>query len=466
MTKSIRDALRIESGAFPVHAFDDKLFKPFVNYLSTQTDAPEEFLYCAALMTVQAAIGNRVYCQTGRQQVKTNLYLLLLAGSTVARKSTAVNIVKHYGRELENTVNAAHDDFIPMGACPVGFLMPDSGSLEGLIESMRAAGFVKRYEGKGKDRIEVEEPEHKNVLNSGTAVYSEFAGFVDMIQREYNKGYESFILDVYDGQDHKRTLKREQSYIKNPCLSIFGASTMTQFRQRIREDDKHTGYLQRFMFCHVPESARKRSSLVEIGEPDRDKELWFVEALKSVYLAAKQLHDHQTPFRLSDDARAVYQGAFEEDQKYIKQLSANNTEFAGMLDGYFGRLDVMKIKVALIFAVVERVFSRDGSFPSVSGDAMKRAVDVIGYFQRSTERLLQDEFKFGKFDRQVKQIIDKLRAGGGSMRRRDLQNGLRWNSKEFNEVLQSGIDSGLWDTVDEKEQSGQTSKRVQLCVTR
>lgn len=463
--RSVTDALRIESGAFPSHTFDDDLFKPFVEYLSRQTDAPEEFLYCAALMTVQAAIGNRVYCQLGRQKVKTNLYLLLLAGSTVARKSTAVNTLKHYGRELEDAVNAG-DEFVPTGCSPVGFLMPDSGSLEGLIETMREPGVVKRFEGKGKDKIEFEEPEQKTVLNSGTAVYSEFAGFVDMIQREYNKGYESFILDVYDGQDHKRTLKREHSYIKNPCLSIFGASTMTQFRQRIREDDKHTGYLQRFMFCHVPESSRERASLVEIGEPDREMETWLIDALKNIYLASKQLHDGKHPFRLSDDAIAVYQAAFDDDQLYIKRLGKENAEFAGMLDGYFGRLDVMKIKVALIFAVVERVFSGDGGLPSVSGAAMKRAVDVIGYFQRSTERLLKDEFKFGKFDRQVKQIIDKLKASGSSMKRRDLQNGLRWNSKEFNEVLQSGVDSGLWDTLDEKEQSGQTSKRVQLCETR
>jgi len=461
MTKSIRDALRIESGAFPVHAFDDELFRPFVEYLRRQTDAPEEFLYCAALMTVQTAIGNRVYCQAGRQKVKTNLYLLLLAGSTVARKSTAVNIVKHFGRELENAVNAG-DGFIPAGSLPVGFLMPDSGSLEGLIETMREPGVVKRYEGRGKDKIEVEEPEQKDVLNSGSAVYSEFAGFVDMIQREYNKGYESFILDVYDGQDHKRTLKREQSYIKNPCLSIFGASTMTQFRQRIREDDKHTGYLQRFMFCHVPESSRKRASLVEIGEPDHEMEVWIVEVLKIVYLEAKRLHDVELPFRLSDDAGAVYQAAFDDDQQYIKRLGKENTEFAGMLDGYFGRLDVMKIKVALIFAVVERVFSEDNDVPSISGAAMKRAVDVIGYFEHSTERLLRDEFKFGKFDRQAKQITDKLKANGGSIKRRDLQNGLRWNSKEFNEVLQSGIDSGLWNMTEEKEPSGRTSKKILL----
>lgn len=458
--RSVTDTLRAESGAFPVHAFDDKLFKPFVEYLSRQTDAPKEFLYCAALMTVQAAIGNRVYCQLGRQKVKTNLYLALLAESTIARKSTAVNIVKQYGRELENAVNSG-EEFVPVGGSPVGFLMPDSGSLEGLIETMREPGVIKRFEGRGKDKIEIEEPEQKDVLNSGTAVYSEFAGFVDMIQREYNKGYESFILDVYDGQDHKRTLKREQSYIKNPCLSIFGASTMTQFRQRIREDDKHTGYLQRFMFCHVKEWSGKRS-LVEISTPDRETEAWLVEALKDIYLAAKRLHDSEYPFHLSDDAVAVYQTAFDDDQLHIEKLKKENAEFAGMLDGYFGRLDVMKIKVALIFAVVERVFSGDGGFPSVSGAAMKRAVDVIGYFQRSTERLLRDEFKFGKFDRQVKQVKDKLKANGGNMKRRDLQNSLRWTSKEFNEVLVSGIDSGLWREIYEKEASGRTSKKILL----
>lgn len=74
---------------------------------------------------------------------------------------------------------------------------------------------------------------------------------------------------------------------------------------------------------------------------------------------------------------------------------------------------------------------------------------------------IDKNLKFGKFDRKVmKQVIDKLKANGGSMKRRDLQNDLRWNNKKFSEVLQSGIDSRLWILADKKEPSGQTSNIV------
>jgi len=150
--------------------------------------------------------------EVGSQKLKPNFYLLILAGSTVGRISTGVNFAKKFLGQLEDHLKAPHSDIernsfnsLSENNTPqVKFLMPDSGSLEGLIEAMREPGIVLITEKTRGNKTQRQEQEQKDVLNSGLAVYSEFASFLDMTMKEYNKGYESFIIDCYDGNDHTR----------------------------------------------------------------------------------------------------------------------------------------------------------------------------------------------------------------------------------------------------------------------
>ena len=261
---------------FPEKSFPEEFFQPVVEYFSTMTDAPISFLHCSVFMMVSGVIGNRVFVPAGSQKVKVNLYLLMLAGSTVGRKTTGINLAKKYLRLLENRIKAASEarnaeSFAPTqdnGDEQVKFIMPDSGSLEGLIETMREPGVITVTQWDGKDKIQTQEPEQKTIMNSGLALYSEFAALLDMVDKEYNKGYKTALIDFYDGNDYERQLKKEHSVIKNPCLSMFAASTMTQFKQRIKEDDKHSGFLQRIAFVHETEQQRALQSLIQISTPD------------------------------------------------------------------------------------------------------------------------------------------------------------------------------------------------------
>ncbi len=188
----------------PEEAIPLEVFAWVISYYQTMSDAPKAFLFSSVLMTMAAAIGNKVHCQVGRQRVKPNIYLLMLAGSTVSRKSTAVSFTVHALRAIETRRS-------------MDIIMPDSGSLEGMIDAMR----------------EPRGTETKQVMNSGIACYSELATFLDNMKKEFNKDFQSFIIDVYDGNRYKRQLKKEFSVIENPCLSIFGGITMAQFGKRL-----------------------------------------------------------------------------------------------------------------------------------------------------------------------------------------------------------------------------------------
>jgi len=418
-------------------AIPAEYFKSTVEYYQTQTDAPKEFLFSSALMTASSVIGNRVKIQLGSQEISTNLYMVLLAGSTVSRKSTAISLTTKKLAALEKQLNTP-------------FLMPNSGSLEGMIEAMRDA----------------REDETKSVMNSGVACYSEFSSFLDNMRKNYNEGYESFMLDVYDGNQFKRQLKNKYSEINNPCLSIFGAITMSQFSKKIKEDDKHSGLLQRFLFCYEPEKKTQIRSLVQIAAPDQHKEAIIMQGLTNIYKTSLAIQQSGKQFTLSQDAVKEYQKSFEADQTMMESVKKSNGELAEMLYGYQGRIDVMKIKIAMIFETVK--MATTGNFDVaikeliITEESMKQALAAVAYYWNTVTSLLSNEFKFSPYAQKLKKLEDMLRKSGGCMSKRLLQKNSNWFAKEFNAVLETAIASGILQVVEEKSASGQTTVSVQL----
>ena len=441
---------------FPDEEVADDFFGPVVKYLQTMTDAPREFLFVSMFMTAVAVIGNRVSMQVGSQRVKPNLYGICLAGSTVGRKTTAVSFCTRYLRMTEEVLQEEE----------VRFRMPDSGSHEGLMESMREPRLLKKVEGKGAKRIETEEMEVKEVRNSGIACYSEFASFLDNLRKDYNKGMESFILEVYDGNSHTRQLKGEQSRIENPCLSIFGASTLTQFLQRITENDKHSGFLQRIFYCFVADQRGKLRSLIENRTPDEKMEALIASGLANMFRIACLIEQNGIKIELSVEAQEVYQCSFEREQEEVTEIGKSDGEFAGVLMGYQGRLDMMKFKVAMVYLVVDTAGRGDDvsslQVLLITGEMMRRAVALIGYFWKTVENLLMHQFKFTPHEQKMKRVIDILKQQSGAMIRRKLLQRTGWTAKEFSEVITTGTESGVLVLQDEKQGSGQISKMVRL----
>ncbi len=458
--------------SFPEKSFPDEFFQPVVEYFSTMTDAPLSFLHCSVLMMVSAVIGNRVFVQVGSQKLKVNLYLLMIAGSTVGRKSTGIQLPRKYLRLLEDRLKANDaaqnaDAFAPAPDNDneqVKFIMPDSGSLEGLIETMREPGTITVTQRDGKDKIQTQEPEQKSVMNSGSAFYSEFAALLEMVDKEYNKGYKTALIDFYDGNDYERQLKKERSIIKNPCLSMFAASTMTQFKQRVKEDDKHSGFLQRFMFCYETEQQRALQSLIQISTPDSDAEESVLSGLEKIYQMARVIQVEEKPFSISYEAGEVYQSEFDFDAAIIAHVSTTDKDFAGILQGYFGRLDAMRFKVALVFQVVKDTHAGTSELV-ISKESMRQACDVIAYFQGNVIRLLRDEFRFTPFEQKTKRITDILTKNGGQLKKRLLLQRSNWSAKEFAEVVETGKESGLWEQMTVKTGSNKESIVIQLCKT-
>jgi len=419
---------------FPEETIPKEFFKPVIAYHQTMTDAPLPFLFSGVLMTCAGVIGNRVKILLGSAVIKPNLYIMTMSGSTVNRKSAGVSLTKKKLQELEKTVGKR-------------FLMAESGSLEGLVETMR----------------EARSGEQKEVMNTGIVCFSELSSFIDNIRKDYNAGYESFILDVYDGNGHRRELKKEQSVIKDPCLSIIGAITMAQFNMKLSETDAHSGLLQRFIIVYEPERTSKIKSLVEIETADPETEELILKDLVEIDRTAEAIHQSGKTFQLSEDAEAIYQESFDADQKLLSKLASENAELAGMMSSFHGRLDVMKIKIALIYQTVKIAQSEeiDGEYDLlISGETMLQAIVAIHYYFSSLYNMLRAEYANTRYAKQLQKLEKILRRNGGRMSRSKLLRNSHWKAEEFNSVFKTACEAGQMVEYEEKQASGQKAKMV------
>lgn len=418
-------------------AIPAELFAWVITYYQTMSDAPKAFLFSSVLMTVAATIGNKIYYQVGRQRVKPNMYMLLLAGSTVSRKSTAITFTSKCLQELERRNGS-------------NFIMPDSGSLEGMIEAMR--------EPRGNDT--------KAVMNSGIACYSELATFLDNMKKEYNKDFQSFIIDVYDGNRYKRQLKKELSIIENPCLSIFGGITMAQFGKKVSEDDKHSGFLQRFLFVAVPEKTGKMKSLVEIKPPSPEKEEELIVMMEAIHNTAEAIEKTGISFQLSPEAIVIYQESFDTEQAYLKALHLSDPDEAGMLISYHGRLDVVKFKIAMIYETVKIALQEedwDENRLFISAETMTQAITTTSYYFRVIAYLIKQNFQMSPYAQKIPKVVKILRENGGQLHARDLQKRMgKLPEGYFQKLLVVGEESGVLRVEEQLSPAKKTMRIVKL----
>ena len=239
---------------------------------------------------------------------------------------------------------------------------------------------------------------------------------------------------------------------------------MAQLTQRMRYDDKYSGFFQRFTFCHEIEQQRDLQSLIEINTPDEDSEELVLVALEKIYKMSCFVHAADQPFGMSDDAKTVYQSEFDFDQSVIAEVATTDKEFAGVLQGYFGRLDATRFKIALIFQIVKDT-SQNTTEQIIDGDSMVRACQVIAFFQGNVIRLLRDEFRFTPFEQKTKRITDILVKSKGVSTKRELSRSTKLPVKELDEVLEYGLLSGLWTVEAETTPAGRARAKVELCKT-
>jgi hypothetical protein len=178
-----------------------------------------------------------------------NLWFMILADTTLTRKSTAMDLAMDLVLEIDETLLLATD-----------------GSIEGFMTALSTRpGRVSLF------------------------LRDEFTGFMDqMAKKDYMSGFKEFLTKLYDGRTQKRLLRKEEIIIKDPRLVLFAGGIKSKMQRIVTTEDIESGFMPRFVFITAESDPTKVKPLGPPEEENREGRDRILEELRDIAKA----HEH------------------------------------------------------------------------------------------------------------------------------------------------------------------------------
>jgi hypothetical protein len=197
----------------------------YTAWAHTRTDAPIQYHTLGAVVILSTLMSPQAVLPMSHGELRPNIWVMILAGTTITRKSTSMDMVM-------TMLNDCNDDY----------LMATDGSPEGILTELAFRdGKVSLF--------------HRD----------EITGFIENARnRDYMAGLLETFTRLYDGRREKRILRREAIEIKAPRFVILCGGIRTRMQQITGIELIRSGFIPRFLIVSGSTSV---DEMKEIGPP-------------------------------------------------------------------------------------------------------------------------------------------------------------------------------------------------------
>jgi hypothetical protein len=180
----------------------------YVTWGKTVGDAPEQYHTAGAFIALSSLLAGSIQLPTSYGTILPNLWFMILADTTLTRKSTAMDLVMDIVMEIDDSI-----------------LMATDGSVEGLMTALQAR--------KGMPSVFLRD---------------EFTGLIaQMTKKDYMAGMPEFFTKLYDGKISKRMLRKEEIVIRDPRFILFAGGIKSKMTRLLTNEHVDSGFLPRFV---------------------------------------------------------------------------------------------------------------------------------------------------------------------------------------------------------------------------
>ena len=210
-----------------VEAAQPTFVERYIDWASTLGDAAAQYHQAGAFVCLSSVLCGSVRLPTSYGTIVPNVWFMILADTTLTRKSTAMDIAMDLLMDAENGEDA---------------IMATDGSIEGLLSALSMRP--------GKPSIFLRD---------------EFSGLIEqMTKKDYMAGMPELLTKLYDGKLQKRILRKETIEVRDPRLIVFAGGIKNKITGLLSHEHVSSGFMPRFIFI-TAESDIKR--LKPIGPP-------------------------------------------------------------------------------------------------------------------------------------------------------------------------------------------------------
>jgi hypothetical protein len=206
----------------------------YIKWAIKTTDAAIQYHQAGAFIILSSILSNNYKLQTSFGTIVPNIWFMILADTTLTRKTTAMDLSVDLLREVDEEAVIATD-----------------GTVEGILTSLG-----------------------KRAKRSSIYYRDEFTGLLDaMFNRDYMAGMSEMFTKLYDGKPIKRLLRREEIKVDYPIFLMFVGGVKTKTQLMLTDEHISSGFIPRFiMITAEPDPSRVRpvGPPVDVNSEERE----------------------------------------------------------------------------------------------------------------------------------------------------------------------------------------------------
>lgn len=305
---------------------------------SEETEVPSLFALWSGVVAVAAVLGRSCCIDFGHQTIYPNLYVVLVAGSAKCRKSTAVTFSNLLLREVVPPVNMLSQKMTP----------------EALIESLA-----------GQSKVDVD----RVIMQAeGVAIADELTTLID--RNASKSGLINLLTNLYDCGDFEyRTRGKGTESIKNPCLTLYGGSTLAWIKESLNVSAITGGFTARIVFVYV-EKRERDIPWPFITPPNIIR---WNNIIKDLCKVAKL----RGPFDVTPEAKKRF------EKEYLFFSNNSSLLHNPLTSGYAGRRHVILLKIAMAMS------ASNSDDMEITADDMEVSIKALEAIEKELPRIMR-----------------------------------------------------------------------------
>ena len=203
----------------PISELPECFVDRYTTWASTCTDAPVQYHSLNGFIVLSSVLCPYLELEMNYGKFKPNLFGMILAGTTLTRKSTSMNLAI-----------GLLDEVIP------DYLMATEGTPEGILcDIERRDGSISMF--------------HRD----------EITGWIEQTsKKDYLSGLLETFTKMYDGTPERRVLKNTVIEIRNPNLVVMSGGIKSRMQEVVNMEHIRSGFLPRFIIVSGTTTAEER----------------------------------------------------------------------------------------------------------------------------------------------------------------------------------------------------------------
>lgn len=385
---------------------EDSFVERYIAWAKSLGDAAPQYHQAGAFTALSALLAGSVQLPTSFGTIKPNLWFMILADTTLTRKSTAMDIAMDLITEIDSNI-----------------LMATDGSIEGLLTVLGTR------------------PGQPSVF-----LHDEFSGLLEMItKKDYYAGMPELLTKLYDGKLQKRVLRKEMVEVKDPCLLVFAGGIKDKITSILNFEHVASGFMPRFIFITAESDITRVKPLGPPTDWTDDNRQAIMSELQDVYEfygGSKTFIVNGSDIRFSEpikhDAKLTSEAWFRYNQIETQMLDAGvHSERPEIMTPVYDRLSKSILKAAVLLACSRQ---RNEVIEVEEKDIIRAA--VYGESWRKFVREIMSSVGKGQAERLLDNIVRTVHRKPGVTRSYIMQS-YHLNARDTTQVLETLEQRGL-----------------------